>query len=209
MSVDQLKEWHPIISIAISTIIAVIGVAISLASVNESKRQFKTSLEPRVVITYHPYVSPASYMGDMKLMNLDSAAVGWTIENKGLGPAVVHWTWIDSHLGEIHDVESFIINTGLHDFLKSTNPDSGIKLEVFSNHPQKNDYLTQGEKRAIFLAQDNDVRRFYDLNYKSVLIQTCYCSTYEECWIADNTGSVETMNKCPERTPAIVYDSRY
>lgn len=145
-----------------------------------------------VVIRSHNRISVRPLVTISGAINQDGS--GWKIGNSGLGPALVKWFEVTVEGKTVKDWKEFARELGMFDNLTYyywvPSPSTAIP-------PQKPDNL--------FWVSSGDADRILRSNEKEITIRMCYCSIYNECWLASGGKSVPAYQPCGDQ-PKIQFE---
>jgi hypothetical protein len=162
---------------AIAIALSVLAVVVSFSQARIAERQAHASVWPYVSIGYSMYDGS------------DAPGFTLTVDNDGLGPAI-----IDSVVVSVDGVArrswaDVIAALGMPDSMPHTT--SSINGRVLP--PNLNRETTV---QAIHLPVVDDARKVAAQKQR-IKIEICYCSVYDECWIAEFLGArVTRVDHC-------------
>lgn len=161
-------------------VIALAALWVSLTQMRAQRLHDRLSVHPHVAVSY--------------FFNDDGS--GYRMANRGLGPARIETftVMVDGH--PMKDWGEMIRAIGM--------PKTRYSFLV----PTSGSYIKEAEAQTIFWVPPgaaNDVLRANESN--KIKLMLCYCSIYEDCWIATNftRGKPSKVEVCP--VPEVVFTS--
>ena len=136
----------------------------------------------------------------------DDLSQSLTVENKGVGPAIVRsvQVWID---GKPQPDWSHVVAA------------LGMEPRHFSQTTVNRDVLSPGEELQAIHFPDKDLwQRFHDAAFGRMAMDVCFCSTLDECWVSENRNlvgpatmplqlQVRPVAQCPRLPAAEVFNN--
>jgi hypothetical protein len=158
------------------------ALVLSLHSGYEDRRHKRLSVHPNIGISFY----------------FNDRGAGWRTVNNGLGPAVVKWFafYVDGKP-----------QTSWNTILRLLEiPRDGFSLLV----PAVGQIKSVGSDSRLLWAEPGIAKDQLIKNQPRVLVEICYCSIYDDCWlVSDRIGSREPNACSPEdakRRPSPVVD---
>ncbi|MEM1150458.1 MAG: hypothetical protein AAGI03_07850 [Pseudomonadota bacterium] len=163
----------------IAVILSMIAIAVSLLEVSAMRDQQRASVWPYLSIQQ-------TYSGDRFNM---------TIENKGVGPALIDH--VDWRIGgePVVDLPKVILDT--------VGPELAFSYDTYRSTNPSNDVMAPGEVVVLFsVPLREDTMAFLSGVDQSLTLNACYCSIHGDCWRASiDQGGAEQVKDCQEGTP--------
>ena len=122
--------------------------------------------------------------------NVDRDAFIWTVNNNGVGPAKVETVRVTLDGKPMHDWQQILVALGADDTSPSM-ATSSIGGEVIP--PNTNRETTIAPIRL----NDREVAKLFKAAEHRLGMDICYCSVYDECWVAHwQRSRVEAVDRC-------------
>ncbi|HJU25471.1 MAG TPA: hypothetical protein VJ722_02230 [Rhodanobacteraceae bacterium] len=136
----------------------------------------------------------------------DDLSQSLTVQNKGVGPAVVR------------SVEVRIDGRPQPDWIHVVAA-LGLPRRHFNQTTVNRDVLSPGEELQAIHFPDKELwQRFHDAAFGRLAMDVCFCSTLDECWMSSNRNivgpatmplqlRVQSVGQCPRLPPAEVFNN--
>lgn len=162
---------------AIAVLIAVLAVVVSFYQARIAENQAHASVWPYLSIGYNMYDGS------------DGPGFTWTVDNNGLGPAVLQSVVVKVDGAPRKTWRDVITALGIQpDIMRTTSSLHGRVLPPNINR--------ETTVQAIHIPTLADARLFNKARDR-VTMDICYCSVYDECWIARfEDARVERVSHC-------------
>jgi hypothetical protein len=118
---------------------------------------------------------------------------GWSLGNAGLGPALVRWFEVTVDGRAVRNWQEFVQAVGLP---------QAVQFRYWV--PQRATAFPPQAPRELFWVQPGPADQALRSTKAKITIHMCYCSFYEECWLATGGPNVPPYQPCPE-APAVVF----
>jgi len=118
---------------------------------------------------------------------------GWKLGNAGLGPALVRWFEVSVDGRPVRNWLEFGQAVGLP-------PAVQYRYWV----PQRATAFPPQEPRELFWVQPGPADQVLRSTQAKITMRMCYCSMYDECWLATGGPNVQPYQSCPE-LPTVVF----
>ena len=175
---NPFKDWNADRWIAFSVfIIAICAFSLTLWQSIVIKNYNRISVRPLVTISGSK--------------NQDGS--GWKMGNSGFGPALVKWFEVTVEGKTIKDWKEFGKELGM--------PDN------FTHYywvPSSNTAIPPREPMNLFWVLPGDTDTILRTNEKAITMRICYCSVYNECWLASGGRNAIAYQAC-ENQPNIQF----
>ncbi|MEP3891285.1 MAG: hypothetical protein ABJN69_12570 [Hellea sp.] len=157
-------------AVAVSTL----ALLVSVLEVNAIKSQQRAAVWPFIALS-------SSYTDQ-----------GFTfkLENKGVGPALVHAVDITYEDQRYRDLDALIVET--------LGEENAFSYDVYSGVNPSGSVLGVGDTVILFSVPWEDrTQKLLEKWNDKVNVTACYCSIQEECWTAQlSQGMAESSNSC-------------
>lgn len=161
-----------IISIC-AIIIAILSLFVTVYESYQQRRHDRLSVKPVLQVIF----------------STENNWEGFKLKSSGLGPAVISW------------IEVFVDGKLVHGWQEAM---ERLNLSIPERHSinavYSKDVLRPNETVNLFFVDNsknmNDLRK----NNKRIRINICYCSFYDECWLASNDINLNNSYKCSQST---------
>jgi len=185
-ALDRLLKYVPILAVS-NLLVAVPAFLISIGVAYFTFVQAEATEKMQIAAVW-PHVTAAT-------SNLDDderPQMTLTIANQGVGPALIKGMEV-SHRGKAY--------RGPHELLRGCCvPEGSIRLVI---SPSNGDVLRPGDEIDFLRFTPDSVppgafERF-EAERGAMRIRVCYCSVFDDCWIADDQRSLEpvAVAQCP------------
>ena len=157
-----------------AVILSVVAIAVSLLEVSAMRDQQRASVWPYLSVQQ-------SYLGDRFSM---------TIENKGVGPALIEQVDWRHNGEEITNLDQLILDT--------VGPELAFSYDTYRTSDPSNDVLAPGEEAIVFAVpiRDDTLAFLRGVNSR-VTLEACYCSIHGDCWTAAlDEGGADDVDSC-------------
>jgi hypothetical protein len=115
---------------------------------------------------------------------------GWKLGNEGFGPALVRWFEVTVDGSPVQNWREFIKAVGLP-------KDTFFRYWV----PQRATSFSPQEPRELFWVAPGPADKALRSTQAKITMRMCYCSLYDECWLATGGPNVPPYQSCPETPP--------
>lgn len=112
---------------------------------------------------------------------------GWKLGNAGLGPALVRWFEVTVNGRPVRDWIEFGKAVGLP---------SNYEFKYWI--PGRSTAIPPQEPRELFWVVPGPANDALRGTKAEVTIRICYCSIYDECWLASGGPNVPAYLPCPD-----------
>ncbi|HRK64183.1 MAG TPA: hypothetical protein PLN53_07285 [Terricaulis sp.] len=173
----RLSIWQTVLSVA-GVFIAVVALHAALTESEAVRRQTAAAVWPYVQLTVNDYITS------------DDAMFELSLTNAGVGP---------TRIGDMRVTFGGRTMTTWGEVAASVGIDAG----AFSQTVANNRVIRPGESVVIFGARDRDAVRALRAAVSNAhnAIEYCYCSIFDECWLADSRlpdATPEPVKRCPD-----------
>lgn len=157
-------------AVAISTL----ALFVSVLEVNTLKSQQKAAVWPFIALS-------SSYT---------ESGFKFKLENKGVGPALVHAVDISYKEKRYRDLDALIIET--------LGEDDAFSYDVYSGVNPSGSVLGVGDTVILFsIPWEDRTEKLLEKWSNNVNVTACYCSIQEECWTAQlSQGMADSIDHC-------------
>jgi hypothetical protein len=162
---------------AVAVIVSALALFVSFYQAKIAERQAHASVWPYVSIDYD--------INDQG----DRSGFIWTVQNNGLGPALIQSVIVSVDGQPQQDWKGVCRALGIKENFASTMSEvSGRVLPPDTNRETTID--------AIHVISPGVAKVFFE-NRKRLSMEICYCSVYEECWVAHfGKQKVDKVDRC-------------
>ena len=120
---------------------------------------------------------------------------GWKLGNTGLGPGLVRWFEVTVDGKPVHNWLEFGQAVGLPE---------GFQFRYWV--PSRATTIPPQEPKEFFWVQPGPADQALRSTQAKVTMRMCYCSLYEECWLATGGPNVPPYQPCPD-PPEVVFEA--
>lgn len=156
----------------------------------EQQQLFKSQQE----VSVWPYLENSISIS----ISTDSAEVEYTIENKGIGPAIVGevtYTF-DGKQIELWGIVEALENKYKGQFIATQTDYSTLSNDVIAAGSVHHVTTLKIKKNA---NTNLNLSKYLEEISDSFQIEYCYCSVYHKCWWVDPSGEVKQSDRCSFR----------
>lgn len=161
----------------VAVLISVSALAVSILDTSSQRAESRAAVWPHLTVD----------------VRYDSEGFRLEVQNDGVGPARVRWSKMLLDGEEIADLDAAILAT--------LGPEEAFSYDVYQAGGLEQAVLASGDWHQYFFVPWEDRTRRLVNNWEGrVTIETCYCSVYDDCWIARlREGDPEPVTQCPAR----------
>ena len=174
--------------------LAILAVLLSFVAVSVSFYEAKVLKEQQEIMQAQQKASVWPYLRtNLKYEYSDKFWIRLSVENKGVGPALIHSSKL--FINQVARNDYFDIDTTIRSFFPDS-VDMGLSISGLEGV-----LLSPGEKVNILEIQTNRFKGEGKAG-RSVPIDLsfCFCSIYEDCWaVASMSSGLEPIEQCEER----------
>jgi hypothetical protein len=113
----------------------------------------------------------------------DNEGSGWSLYNKGVGPALIKWCEVRVDGQPMHDWREAIEKLG-----------AKINTEFEFSMPSWI-YEANRTNRLLWLPRSSE-ESVVRANHNRLVIKLCFCSIYDECWIRETNSEPKPVGNC-------------
>ena len=112
------------------------------------------------------------------------------LENKGVGPALMHEVQLFRGSEPVTDLDAFVLDV--------VGPDDAFSYDTYLSSNPSNSVVAPGEVSTLFgVPWEPRTRRFVENVGTDIDVTACYCSIHEDCWRASLLASrPEPVDRC-------------
>ncbi len=167
----------PLVSFA-ALVLSVLALMVSVLEVSAIRE------DQRVQVW--PYMTVASSFGPN----------GYSLEaiNKGIGPARVRTMEVLFDGKPVDDIDKLIVDT--------VGEDDAFSYDLYRTSNIAQSVMSADERATLFAVPWEDrTRRLSSVWHGRLSVRVCYCSVYDDCWMAElDDGEPESIETCPVPT---------
>jgi hypothetical protein len=174
------SKWSPDSWIALSAmIVALCALILSVIEGRATRKHARLSVRPLVTISG----------------TVNEHGSGWKLGNAGLGPALVRWFEVSVDGRPVRNWLEFEEAVGLP---------QGTQFRYWV--PQRATAFPPQEPRELFWVMPGPADQALRTTKAKITMRMCYCSMYEECWLATGGPNIPPYQSCPEE-PSVLFQA--
>lgn len=195
-SESKNNNWFK--NIDVSILIAIAALLISTISAFISLKESRIMMDQQRVLSEQQEASVWPYLEATPIntyVSDTSVTYNYTIENKGVGPAII--SNVNYRFGDL-DIEGWGLGKAMQEKHKN------LEIDQLSNQTLDNAVLSPGERHDVIAIQITKSKSD-DLNFNKLLnninyrVDFCYCSIYGKCWQVEEIRNISLSEKCKFR----------